>query len=175
MRPAHRPRDPDSCRCPRTTSACGPRCLLTGLGCSSDAHNSSTLLSCCPPSRTGSGASQLWLKGVHGVFGAGGGHAARYQGSAGTPCGVVRAACACQSPGSDAKDGCDSATFPPFPHPRPSPLWRGLKLGLRWQFRQPLLPPPKLPLSLCFLSEICRLMGVFFFFFDCSCFLIIPL
>lgn len=74
-----------------------------------------------------------------------GGLAARYQGGARMPCGVVRADRACQSPGSDAKDRCNSATFPPFPHPRPGPLWRGLKLGLCRHFRQPLLPPPKLP------------------------------
>ena len=113
------PEGPDSCRCPCVTSACGHWHLLIGLGCSSHAHNSSTLLSCCPPSRTGSGASQHWLKGM-GLFGAGRGHAARYQGGPGTPYGVVRADHACQSPGRNAKDSCDSATFSPFHLPLPA-------------------------------------------------------
>ena len=38
------PEGPDSCRCPCVTSACGHWHLLIGLGCSSHAHNSSTLL-----------------------------------------------------------------------------------------------------------------------------------
>ena len=71
-------------------------------------------------------AQQNWLRGVpalaegHGVFGAGRGHAARYQGGPGTPYGVVHADHACQSPGRNAKDSCDSATFSPFHLPLPA-------------------------------------------------------